>query len=322
MERPRYKGRSNNFRTTVQRKYFRIDNEQYNSLLARSFIYPRIVINVSGEIYETREITLQRFPNTLLGNPEKRAKYYCPISQQYFFDRSRMFFDAILFYYQSEGILRRPYGVPYDLFAEECRFYELPENVLFDCNPTHFDNLAQNTKMRNPLPSEETDKLNNNPSIKSRLWDLLENPKTSTAAGYFSSVSLLAVVLSVLSSCLQSMPSMQAVTQILPHNPWSIGELVLNTFFLLELILKVFSTPELKTFLSSKMTWIDALAVIPYFIVLMISSCLNADHHTSYQVRIDLEVRKNDGIMKTSPLAPPYHACNEKCSNARVCTAL
>lgn len=72
----------------------------------------RVVINVSGLYYETYLRTLNQFPNTLLGNPQKRNKFYNPQRDEYFFDRNRPSFDAILYYYQSGGRLRRPPHVP------------------------------------------------------------------------------------------------------------------------------------------------------------------------------------------------------------------
>ena len=90
----------------------------------------RIVINVSGELYETNIKTLGRYPQTLLGNFHKRSTYYSSQCGLYFFDRSRLFFDAILFFYQSNGILKCPPELPLSLFEEECRFFELPEEVI------------------------------------------------------------------------------------------------------------------------------------------------------------------------------------------------
>ena len=81
----------------------------------------RIQLNVGGELYETYEKTLRRFPTTLLGDDVKRQLHYCPISDQFFFDRSRVFFDAILFFYQSSGVLSCPSNISYNLFQEECR---------------------------------------------------------------------------------------------------------------------------------------------------------------------------------------------------------
>ena len=36
------------------------------------------------------------------------------------------------------GILRRPHGIPYDCFAEECRFFQLPEVAILSAKPKDF----------------------------------------------------------------------------------------------------------------------------------------------------------------------------------------
>ena len=57
-------------------------------------------------------------------------RYFDPYRNEYFFDRCRVAFEAILYYYQSNGRLRRPGNVPLDIFVEEVRFYELGDEVL------------------------------------------------------------------------------------------------------------------------------------------------------------------------------------------------
>ncbi|KAG8283433.1 Potassium voltage-gated channel sub A member 2 [Homalodisca vitripennis] len=82
---------------------------------------------VSGLRFETQLRTLNQFPDTLLGDPARRIRYFDPLRNEYFFDRNRPSFDAILYYYQSGGRLRRPVNVPLDVFSEEIKFYELGE---------------------------------------------------------------------------------------------------------------------------------------------------------------------------------------------------
>lgn len=56
---------------------------------------------VSGLRFETQLRTLNQFPDTLLGDPARRLRYFDPLRNEYFFDRNRPSFDAILYYYQS-----------------------------------------------------------------------------------------------------------------------------------------------------------------------------------------------------------------------------
>ena len=78
----------------------------------------RIVINISGGIFETTEKTLKRFPDTLLGDNEKRRKYYSAVKRDYYFDRNRVSFEGILDFYQSSGMLRCPPGLDLNIFAQ------------------------------------------------------------------------------------------------------------------------------------------------------------------------------------------------------------
>ena len=89
----------------------------------------RVVINVSGLKFETQLKTLNNFQDTLLGDPQRRTRFFDPLRNEYFFDRNRPSFDAILYYYQSNGRLRRPNHVPIDVFTEEIKFFDLGEDA-------------------------------------------------------------------------------------------------------------------------------------------------------------------------------------------------
>lgn len=162
----------------------------------------RVVLNVGGETYETYLRTLRRFPNTLLGNQDKLNHHLCPSTKQYFFNRSRVFFDAILFYYQSNGILSCPEGVPLELFINECHFYELPEDAIERLKPQEQQDLAQ--RERNDMH-----KVHKVDSVRSKVWDLLQNPETSVTAKTFSLFSLFLVAVAVMCTCLETVPSLQ-----------------------------------------------------------------------------------------------------------------
>ena len=84
-----------------------------------------ITLNVSGMRYETLKTTLHRFPDTLLGDEKQRNSFYVESKKAFFFNRCRLSFDAILYYYQSGGILVRPSSVPLVTFKKEVVFFNL-----------------------------------------------------------------------------------------------------------------------------------------------------------------------------------------------------
>jgi len=90
----------------------------------------RIRVNVSGQYFEIRRDVLERHPDTLLGNEEKRRPFYDAKRQEYFFDRHRPSFEAIFAYYMYGGRLKRPHHVADDIFLAEIMFHELENHVI------------------------------------------------------------------------------------------------------------------------------------------------------------------------------------------------
>ena len=54
----------------------------------------RVIINVSGQRYETQLRTLDRFPDTLLGHPARRRRYWDTRRNEFFIDRHRPSFQV------------------------------------------------------------------------------------------------------------------------------------------------------------------------------------------------------------------------------------
>lgn len=153
----------------------------------------RLAINVSGMRYETQLRTLAQFPNSLLGDPQRRLRYFDPLRNELFLDRNRFCFDAILYFYQSGGRLRRPANVPLDIFMDELRFYELGEDVLSRFR----DDEGFPKEEPRPLPQKE---------IQRRLWMLFEHPESSGGARIIAIISVMIIVVSILIFCLETLP--------------------------------------------------------------------------------------------------------------------
>ena len=90
----------------------------------------RLRFNVCGDKFEILESTVQRYPNTLLADSARRERFWDENYEEYYLDRNRACFEAVLTYYQSSGILIRPQNIPDVLFLRELQFYDLGEEVL------------------------------------------------------------------------------------------------------------------------------------------------------------------------------------------------
>ncbi|KAJ3600926.1 hypothetical protein NHX12_031899 [Muraenolepis orangiensis] len=239
----------------------------------------RLAINVSGMRYETQLRTLAQFPDTLLGDPERRLRYYDPLRDEVFLDRSRSCFDAILFFYQSGGRLRRPASVPLDVFMEEMRFYQLGEEAI------------ARFKRDEGFPIEEEQPLPTNP-LQRRMWMLFEYPESSGCARIIAIISVMVIVVSILIFCLETLPEFRAEKELreqfttVPHptianltisvppgftpfqDPFFITETVCICWFSFELFMRLLCAPSKVHFFKDVMNTIDFFAIIPYFVTL------------------------------------------------------
>uniref|UniRef100_A0A3Q2YVJ8 BTB domain-containing protein n=1 Tax=Hippocampus comes TaxID=109280 RepID=A0A3Q2YVJ8_HIPCM len=231
----------------------------------------RVVINISGLRFETQLKTLSRFPSTLLGDPRKRMRFFDPLRNEYFFDRNRPSFDAILYYYQSGGRLRRPVSVPVDIFLEEIKFYEFDEETV---------ELFRDDE---GLTREEDRALPNN-EFQRQLWLLFEYPESSGPARIIAIVSVMVILISIIIFCLETLPEFREVpasAQELHANgsahgkarspftdPFFMVETLCIVWFSFEFTMRFLSCPSKAAFFKNIMNIIDVVAIAPYFITL------------------------------------------------------
>ena len=224
----------------------------------------RVVINVSGLKFETHIETLEQNPDTLLGDEAKRSKYYDSLRHEYFFDRNRPAFDAILFYYQSGGKLLRPANVPMDVFADEIRFYELGDDVL------------HKVEQEEGYIEEEKPVLPEN-KWQRKVWQLFEFPDTSLAARFVAIFSVFVITLSIVTFCVETLPQFQkpkvSVNGTEMENerfdqPWFSLETACIVWFTFEYVMRLISSPQKLVFVRSFLNLIDVVAIMPYYITL------------------------------------------------------
>uniref|UniRef100_A0A1I8JLB7 BTB domain-containing protein n=1 Tax=Macrostomum lignano TaxID=282301 RepID=A0A1I8JLB7_9PLAT len=245
-----------------QQQLMMLDREDNRS--AFDYDCERVVINVSGLRFETQLKTLNQFPDTLLGNSQKRNRYYDPLRNEYFFDRNRPSFDAILYFYQSGGRLRRPVNVPIDVFSEEIRFYELGEEAI--------------EKYRD-----------DEGFIKEEVKVLPENEFQRKLHGsrVIAIISVCVILLSIVIFCVETLPHFRRYKvvnsslgnttygQVIEEDdipqfgePFFIIETICIVWFTFELMVRFASSPEKLGFFKNIMNSIDIVAIIPYFITL------------------------------------------------------
>ncbi|XP_053243693.1 potassium voltage-gated channel subfamily A member 5 [Podarcis raffonei] len=235
----------------------------------------RVLLNISGLRFETQLGTLSQFPDTLLGDPEKRMRYFDPLRNEYFFDRNRPSFDGILYFYQSGGKLRRPVNVSIDVFADEIRFYQLGDEAM----ERFREDEGFIREEEKPLPAHE---------FQRQVWLIFEYPESSSSARGIAIVSVLVILISIITFCLETLPEFRDERELRPpllpspngtaesaptapstlSDPFFIIETTCVIWFTFELLVRFFACPSKPEFSRNIMNIIDIVAIIPYFITL------------------------------------------------------
>ncbi|XP_072193028.1 potassium voltage-gated channel subfamily A member 5-like [Excalfactoria chinensis] len=256
------------------------EEEEMKAASRGAMHHQRVLINISGLHFETQLGTLNQFPDTLLGDPDKRMQYFDPLRNEYFFDRNRPSFDGILYFYQSGGKLRRPINVSIDVFADEIRFYQLGKEAMERFREDE-GFIREEDK---PLPHNE---------FQRQVWLIFEYPESSSSARAIAIVSVLVILISIITFCLETLPEFRDEREIpmsLPlqsgglnatagdsppmqslsslSDPFFIIETTCVIWFTFELLVRFFTCPNKPEFSRNIMNIIDIVAIIPYFITL------------------------------------------------------
>lgn len=209
----------------------------------------RVAFNVSGVRYETLESTLQRFPDTLLGSRTKRNSLQKSAGVIVLYCSASMF-DAILFYYQSDGILVRPPSSPTMDFEQVCRYFLIPEHDIRKM--IERDGLVVGDDILTFEFGSRTQQL---------VWQFIENPQSSKAARLYAFIVYGLIFLSVLIGCFHTSSMLRSYLWL--KEGLFTFDFALNFFFMLELLTRFFTFPEKIYFLSSGVNVIDTLTIVP-----------------------------------------------------------
>lgn len=231
----------------------------------------RVRLNVSGMHFETRLGVLNQHPRTLLGNPQKRARYFDQRHREYFFDRHRPTFEAVFNYYQYGGKLKRPPTVTDDIFLSELEFYEIEREVI-------------DAYKKDEGYISETVVLPEHP-VKRAVWMLFEYPETSAPAFLIAIVSVVFTIVSIILFCAETLSEFKGshcVPSGLPNflDPFFVAESACTAWFTIELFVRFLVCPCKKAFMKDIKNAVDLSAIVPYYVtltnVLVTMSCEGA----------------------------------------------
>ena len=109
---------------------------------------------------------------------------------------------------------------------------------------------------------------------KDKLYLLLEFPESSAAAGYISKFSIVVIMLSIFAFCAESVPEFHTADTI-SEPAWFAIEAIFTFLFSMEFILRFIAAPRKCVFWKDTLNLMDFVAIIPFFIELVLSVAAN-----------------------------------------------
>ncbi|XP_043102129.1 potassium voltage-gated channel subfamily D member 3 isoform X2 [Puntigrus tetrazona] len=236
-----------------------------------------IILNVSGRRFQTWRNTLDRYPDTLLGSTEKEF-FFNEETREYFFDRDPDVFRSILNFYRT-GKLHYPRYECISAYDEELAFFGIIPEIISDCCYEEYkDRKRENTeRLMDDLEDNKDSKLPNM-TFRETMWRAFENPHTSTMALVFYYVTGFFIAISVITNVVETVPCGSTPNQ----RDIPCGERYTEAFFCMdtacvmiftvEYLMRLFAAPSRYRFMRSVMSIIDVVAILPYYIGLVMTN--------------------------------------------------
>ncbi|XP_048863378.1 potassium voltage-gated channel subfamily D member 2 isoform X2 [Brienomyrus brachyistius] len=238
-----------------------------------------IILNVSGTKFQTWRNTLERYPDTLLGSTE-RDFFFHEESNEYFFDRDPDIFRHILNFYRT-GKLHYPRHECISAYDEELAFFGIIPEIIGDCCYEEYKDRRRENAER---IQDDEDNENNNDlvspdmTLRQSMWRAFENPHTSTMALVFYYVTGFFIAVSVMANVVETVPcgsSPNRVKDISCGERYALAFFCLDTacvmIFTVEYLLRLLAAPSRYKFVKSVMSIIDVVAIMPYYIGLVMT---------------------------------------------------
>uniref|UniRef100_A0A9J8AUI9 A-type voltage-gated potassium channel KCND1 n=2 Tax=Cyprinus carpio TaxID=7962 RepID=A0A9J8AUI9_CYPCA len=238
-----------------------------------------IILNVSGTRFQTWLNTLERYPDTLLGSTE-RDFFFHEETNEYFFDRDPDIFRHILNFYRT-GKLHYPRHECISAYDEELAFFGIIPEIIGDCCYEEYKDRRRENAER--IQDDEENDNNKDMvlpdmSFRETMWRAFENPHTSTMALVFYYVTGFFIAVSVMANVVETVPcgsGPNRAKEVSCGERYALAFFCLDTacvmIFTVEYLLRLIAAPSRYKFVKSVMSIIDVVAIMPYYIGLVMT---------------------------------------------------
>uniref|UniRef100_H2ZWY7 Delayed-rectifier potassium channel regulatory subunit KCNS1 n=2 Tax=Latimeria chalumnae TaxID=7897 RepID=H2ZWY7_LATCH len=266
-----------------------------------------IKINVGGLKRRLSSSTLSKFPDTRLGrllscDSEESILQICDdydvIEKEFYFDRNPGLFSYVLHFYQT-GKLHIMEDLCVFSFSQEIEYWGINEFFLDSCCSYRYHERKLESRHRNWDEESEVSSIDTSVdeisdfnhdvqhfnrlycgNVRKRLWLTMENPGYSIPSKLFSFVSISAVLISIATMCINSMPEYQVFDEngtIIVDPTLQTLEYVCISWFSFEVFSRLFLAPNHKKFFAHPLNLIDILSIMPFYFTLFLDLVLGSD---------------------------------------------
>ncbi|XP_015213414.1 potassium voltage-gated channel subfamily S member 2 [Lepisosteus oculatus] len=260
-----------------------------------------ICINVGGFKKRLTSNTLSRFPDTrlarLLRCQSKESILelcddYDDAEKEFYFDRNPALFPYVLNFYNTGRL---------HVMAELCIFSFSQEIEYWGINEFFIDSCCSNVyhcRKMEPVQEDWEDKSEEGSTTSSfdeilefyndaskfdkqplgsarrRIWLMLDNPGYSVASRIFSVLSILVVLGSIATMCMNSMADFMLADgegHLLEDPRFEMVEHFGIGWFTLELVARFSVAPDLLRFFEHPLNLIDLMSILPFYLTLVIN---------------------------------------------------
>nr|XP_020474685.1 potassium voltage-gated channel subfamily G member 1 isoform X2 [Monopterus albus]XP_020474686.1 potassium voltage-gated channel subfamily G member 1 isoform X2 [Monopterus albus] len=280
------------------------------------------IINVGGLRYQLPWTTLEDFPLSRLGQLHLCSSFdeimsicddYDVTHNEFFFDRSPCAFRNILTFLRA-GKLRSLRQMCALSFREELLYWGVPEESLEWCCRRRLLQRVEEFEAMERAEEEEDlleDLLDSENGCREhvaesrlswcmgKLRDMVERPHSGLPGKIFACLSVLFVTITAINLSISTMPAMREEEEAgtcsqMCYNIF-IVETVCVAWFSLEFTLRFIQDRSKLTFLRQPLNLIDVVAILPYYITLLVDSTSKGEKRlgsgSSYLDKVGLVLR-------------------------------
>ncbi|XP_076874280.1 voltage-gated potassium channel regulatory subunit KCNF1-like [Brachyhypopomus gauderio] len=246
-----------------------------------------IAVNIGGVKQVLYADVLNCYPDTRLAELAKHSSDgasdlselcddYDARKGEFYFDRDPNIFKCIteLYYY---GEVHMKKGICPMCFKKEMEFWGVDVDYLDECcrrrlNEVEGELAEIAEKVSAIVNGDENPSASMGKRCQLFLWKLMEKPESSVLARANAILSFLFILLSTVVMCVDTLPELHVYDEGGHEDPTlEYIEIVCIVWFTVEYVLRLASAPNKVRFAFSFMNMVDFLAIMPFYLVLILT---------------------------------------------------